>query len=137
MKLGVYWALQVGGEGLLKLCTSIILLGGIFQHFLLLVCWMWLSNNTPPGTFYVVIDGNHHLFLFTHLYPLSSIFFIIYLTKEKNQLPDGLLDVNKAEILKYIKKTQEKFTLIIVYDTIPDKISNFLFFYIYNIYIYT
>ena len=61
--------------------------------------------------------------------------FIIYLIKERNQLPDGLSDADKAEILKYIKEIQKKFTVIIAHDTIPDEISNLLVLYIYNIYI--
>ena len=61
--------------------------------------------------------------------------FIIYLIKERDQLPDGLSDANKAKILKYIKEMRGKFTVIIAHDTISDEISNFLFLYIYNIYI--
>ena len=75
MKLGAYRALQVGGEGLLKLCASIILLGGIFDHSPLLVRRVRPSDNAPPGALYVVIDGNHRLFLFTHPYLLRSISF--------------------------------------------------------------
>ena len=61
--------------------------------------------------------------------------FIIYLIKERDQLPDGLSDADKAEILKYIKEMRGKFTVIIAHDTIPDEISNLLVLYIYNIYI--
>ena len=61
--------------------------------------------------------------------------FNISLIKERDQLPDGLSDADKAEILKYIKEMRGKFTVIITHDTIPDEISNLLVLCIYNIYI--
>ena len=68
--------------------------------------------------------------IFYHPFP-----FIIYLIKERDQLPDGLSDADKAKILKYSKEIWGKFTVIIAHDMIPDEKSNLLVLYIYNIYI--
>jgi hypothetical protein len=56
-------------QGLLVICNSIVELGGIFSHTPMLVRRVRKSDNPQPGVNYVVIEGNHRLYLFTHPYP--------------------------------------------------------------------
>ena len=130
----MFIAIQVGAAGLLKLCRSILLLGGIFGHSPLLVRRVRPSDNAPSGALWVVIDGNHQLFLFTHPYLLNIICRINNLTKQRDELPTELSDVEKAEILKYIKDMGGKFTILVTHESIPDEISNITICILQNIY---
>lgn len=59
----------ISKEGTQVLAQSITELGGIFHHVPLLVRRVLPSDKAPKGALYIVIDGNHRYYLFTHIYP--------------------------------------------------------------------
>ncbi len=76
--LGKYRLVVTGATGLVALCRSILELGGIFLHSPLLVRRVRPDDDAPPGAQFVVIDGNHRLYLFLNPYLYINIYLFLF-----------------------------------------------------------